>query len=149
MKNLLTVLGTLFGVLLIIFGLNGLVRDTAQAQSSSHKIVGQVLSAANTAGCNTSGTGCAVISTDGFRNIGVSITGTFTGTLNFECSMTNVADTASWFATVMTLTSNHSTTSSAPTAAGYYEGTCTGSRFRVRASAMSSNSATVSIIAVQ
>ena len=87
------------------------------------------------------GSGCAVVQTVGGAGIGVQITGTFTGTLQFEGSVDGVT-----FVAVNMTPPNSTTPATSATSAGVWTGGVGGLLvFRVRCSAYTSGTAVVTL----
>lgn len=87
------------------------------------------------------GSGCVLVQTVGGAGIGAQITGTFTGTLQFEGSVDGVT-----FVAVNTTPPNSTTPATSATATGVWTGGVGGLRlFRVRCSAYTSGTAVVTL----
>lgn len=96
-----------------------------------HRSVGEIDAAEEVVTLDIAGAGA----------VGVQLTGTFTGTLQFEASING-----STFVALNMLPSNSTTAATSATAAGAWSGNCGGYRiFRVRASAWTSGTASVAL----
>lgn len=98
------------------------------------------LTVADAGTCIASSDGCIVLNLGGYTAVSAQVTGTYSGTLQFEMTL----DGTTWVA--VSLTPPDTTTAvSSTTGVGIWSGTVLGQAFRVRASTVSSGTAVVSL----
>jgi Repeat of unknown function (DUF5907) len=132
----------------LILGLVGGTACVLVAQNingTNPKAGSGTLSASDTGACTTAAS-CVVLTQNGFATMGLSITGTFVGTLSFEECLSACNNGGAFNAAYLTPVGSTSTVSTA-TAAGSWTGVTPGAVFRVRMSAYTSGSALVKVFA--